>query len=485
MHRINTQQVEKNVALQRAVDAQRRDLQSFAIDNAKMLSAAKAQAQIENRRRATQQQICKTEAEYEERVQREDYERRLRNRTIAQNQDLASELDKQELEQERQAREIQRICEESPELQELEKALKQAYLNKERAVQCQERITQANRERERIQAMEDQMEADRLRAIRADADKIKAKKEQYTEQRVVLQRQIHEREEYLRDMERQKERDREMVDDIVSRINAEDAAEYKKHKEMQEAAARMIKAFEAQRQRELAAAKEAARREEEEIRAYNKAMDDRSMGVEAKKQAKRDEEARIFEKIAEETARKRREEEEFNALRDMLWEEELELKRAQDAKDRQHRQYQMRKDMMDANSRMLVQKEAMRKDELENEARMVALMRRKFAEDEAKERAEEMARKERRSQYMLEVDQQKVEKRNMYDSERAKETAAAEEALRREEYRKNVIREARKRLILEHSMRLKAFLPQKLISNEDEFDAYRQGISQYDDQREY
>ena len=116
--RVSMQHVEKNIALQRVVEQQRRDLTEFASENAKLLSAARAQAQIENRRRATQQQICRTEAEYEERVKRDDYQRRLHNRTLQQNQDLVTELDKQESEHERKAREIQRICDEAPELKE-------------------------------------------------------------------------------------------------------------------------------------------------------------------------------------------------------------------------------------------------------------------------------------------------------------------------------------------------------------------------------
>ena len=43
---------------------------------------------------------------------------------------LATELDKEKSEEERKLREIQRICENSPELRELEQALKVAYLNK-------------------------------------------------------------------------------------------------------------------------------------------------------------------------------------------------------------------------------------------------------------------------------------------------------------------------------------------------------------------
>ena len=46
-----------------------------------------------------------------------------------------------------------------------------------------------------------------------------------------------------------------------------------------------------------------------------------------------------------------------------------------------------------------------------------------------------------------------------YEEEKMSEVAANEEAQRREEYRKMVIQEARKRLIEEHSQKLQGFMP--------------------------
>ena len=49
----------------------------------------------------------------------------------------------------------------------------------------------------------------------------------------------------------------------------------------------------------------------------------------------------------------------------------------------------MKRDMMDANTLMLARKEEVKRRDMETEAMMVAMMRKKFAEDEAKERMEE------------------------------------------------------------------------------------------------
>ena len=481
--RVSAESVEKNIRGQREIESQRHNLEIFAKENANLISSAKAQSKIELQRRLTSQTICRNEQLFEENLKRNQYEQKFKELTISQNQALASEIDKDTADAERKRREIQQICEESPELRELERVLKIAYLNKERASQLEEKINIANREQERIQAIEDQMEYDRLRAIRNESDKDRSKKALFDDQRLVLQRQIEEKQQQLLEARRQIEEEKHMVDDIVARINAEDDAKYRSHKEKQEATARMVKAFEEQRQREVAAARQAAKEEEERILSYNRGVEARNEGVAAKKQAKRDEEDRILAQIVEETERKRKEQEEFNELRDMLWEEELEAKRNNEARDKQHRQHQMRQEMMDANSRMMVTKEEMRRQEAENEARLVEIMRRKFAEDEARERAEEENRRQHKQQHMGAIARQRDERKYMYEREREAEAAQREENAQREAYRLHVIQEARKRLLEEHAAKLSGYVPSKAFGNQDEYDHFQRAAQQQQQQQ--
>lgn len=474
--RITAQAVERNVQMQRMLDVQRHELGLFAAENNKLLADANALSKIDIRRRQAHFQTCRSEQEYEERIREKQKQDRLQNRMALQNQTLATELDREVAEEERRAREIQRICEEAPELRELERALKIAYLNKERAAQYEEKVLLAQREQERIQSIEDQMEYDRQYSLKSEADKQGAKRAMYEDQRLVLQRQMREKQAQLEEARRQTERDREMVDEIVRRINAEDEADMRKRREMQAATAKMVRDYELQRQRELAAAKAKAKAEEDAIADYQRSMAERGAGVAAKKQAKKDEEDRILAKIVEETERKRREEEEFNNLRDMLWEEELEAKRAQDAQNRRDHQARMKREMMEANEQMLAAKVILRKQDAENEARMIALMRKKFAEDEAREKAAEDARRASKEKHMVLIEQQRQQRKSMYDQEKADELAFAQEAARREEYRKKVIQEARKRLIEEHAARLQGFMP-RVFANAEEFDTYQQSVS--------
>ena len=125
--RITNQAVEKNVQFQRALEVQRRELADFANENNKLLSAASAQMKIDIRRRQAQQQACRSEQQYDDAIREQTFQQKMKEKTVKLNQDLASELDRETAEQERKRREIQRICDESPELRELEKAFKIAY----------------------------------------------------------------------------------------------------------------------------------------------------------------------------------------------------------------------------------------------------------------------------------------------------------------------------------------------------------------------
>lgn len=445
--------------MQRVLDVQRAELEMFAAGNNKLLSEANSQAKIAIRRRQADQQAVRSEMEYEQKMQKEQRQTRIDNRVMMQNQALAAELDKEKAEEQRRQREIQRICDEAPELKELEKALKIAYLNKERAAQYEEKVLLSQKEQERIQAIEDQMEYDRQYALKHDADEKGAKAAMYDDQRVVLQKQIRDREELLLEAKRQTERDREMVDNIVKKINEEDAQEMKKRREMQAATAAMVRNYELQHQAEKAAAAAKAKAEEDEINAYNASVAARGAGVAAQKQAKQDEADRILAKIVEETERKRKEDEEFNDLRDMLWAEELEAARARDTQERKDKSTRMRQEMMDANTKMLRAKAELRVKEAEKEARMIGLMKKKFAEDEAKEIEEENLKKQSKAHHMVLIEQQAQQRKAMYDEEKQDELAATEEATRREAYRKQVIQEARKRLLAEHSEKLQGFMP--------------------------
>merc|ERR1712000_17618 len=109
---------------------------------------------------------------------------------------------------------------------------------------------------------------------------------------------------------------------------------------------------------------------------------------------------------------------------------------------------------------------------------MVELMKKKFAEDEERERVEAQRRKEAKMRHMELIEKQRLERRSMYNAEKEAEAAEVAEALEREEYRLRVIREARKRLLEEHAAKLEGYMPTGAFSNKEEYEVFQKVASE-------
>lgn len=115
--------------------------------------------------------------------------------------------------------------------------------------------------------------------------------------------------------------------------------------------------------------------------------------------------------------------------------------------------------------------------EAEQEARLVSLMKAKFAEDEAKERREEEQRRLMKMKHMALIEKQKDERKYLYNKEREEDARLQQEAAEREEYRQRVIREARKRLLEEHASKLRGYLPSKIFESREELEEFQRMYS--------
>ena len=371
--------------------ARRRDekmeaMVTYTEDNQKLAHAAKAEIDIANRRRAAHMGSVQAEERMNAMIEQAEYAARNEERVTEQNKRLAAEFERRRTERERKEREIQRICEESEELRDLERALKTAYMNKERAAQHEERVVSARMEREQQQAIEDAMEVDRQAMQAAEREKERARKTVGLEQKVILHKQMEEREGLLREAAVEAARDKELVDEIVAKLEAEDAVKAAIVEKNKNETRAIIKAYEIQRKQEKLDAKAAYEAEEAEIRAHLDAMAKRNEGVAQRRADKEAAQAAAFASIAEEAEKKRLEEEELNRLRDLLWGEELEAKRKAEEDGRIAARASQKAEMAKANKQMLAAKAEKRAVEMAEEQKLIDLMLKKFAEDESNER---------------------------------------------------------------------------------------------------
>lgn len=466
--RITSSHVDAIMAAARRRDEKMEAMVTYTEDNQKLAHAAKAEIDIANRRRAQHMSAVQAEERVSAMIEHAEYAARNEERLTEQNKLLAAEFERRRTERERKEREIQRICQESEELRDLERHLKTAYMNKERAAQHEERVILNRIEREQQQAIEDAMEVDRQTMQAAEREKEKARKFVGLEQKAILHMQMEEREELLRQAKMEAARDKELVDEIVAKLEAEDsvkAAIIEKNKNETRA---IIKAYEIQRKQEVLDAKAAYEAEEAEIKAHLDAMAKRNEGVAQKRADKEAAQAAAFKQIAEEAEKKRLEEDELARLRNLLWEEELEAKRKAEEDGRIAARANQKVEMARANEQMLASKAAQREIDMAEENRLVNLMLKKFAEDEEKERKAAQRREDNRARYKHEIEEQQQQRLQMYEKEKAAELEGVNYGKEEEEYRKAVVAEARRRLLEEHAKRLHGFLPKGALQSKDE-----------------
>ena len=363
-------------------------------------------------------------------------------------------------------REVQRICEESEDLKNLEQRLKVAYMNKERAAQHEEKQVLQRLDRQREQAIEDQMEYDRQMAENAEYEKNGARRMVGLHQKAALQQQILEREELLREAEEEATRDKAMVDAVITSINDEDQADIMDKTKKREATRRQIKDYEKLRKVQVEVAVVKSAKEEAEIRRYTEAMAKREADIRHKAAEKKKREELAFYSVVQQTENSRKADEELEHLRNMLWEEEVEAARRKADKDRETKRANDKIEMKTANDRTLRLKKESAKVMAAEEERLVGIMLDKFKEDERAERAAEAERGERKQEYISNIGRQREERIRMYETEKAAEMYELDAQKAADEYKARVIAEARRRLLQEHANALEGFLPKNTLATQ-------------------
>jgi len=385
---------------------------------------------------------------------------RSQNRDQEQNKRLAKQLMKKKSEQERAEREIQRICEGSEVLKDLEAKLKTAYMNQDRVTQLEEAALGAEQSAIKDQAISNQMEADRQNAILEMQYQEGMRKQHAVDGRQKLEEQM-EVAHYnrMQDAAHEADEDKDMVNKIIRRIEEEDYNDYMARRSKVEKTKEVIEAYKKQRATEVANAAKAAQDAEDKILAYGQAKGAREATFKAAQDQKKAEEEARFKRIEADMRAKREEEEEFAKLRDMLWEEETEAKLRKQERDKKAAQDQAKIDMMEANDQQKVLKRQLRDEEEAEEEQLKKLMQAKFAEDIRLDEEARQRRMAEREVYKNQIVQQREEKKRSYQLEKDAEEEARRRVAQEEDFYSRVVEAARQRLLQQHAQVVSGFAP--------------------------
>lgn len=182
--------VEQVTALRRAEEKRVSELSRYSIESRWLSNCAQRESKVDQAReanlmarKAAEEQQRKLLIEKQEKRQRELARKEMERH-------IAEEIHRQKTEQDKRERELQRICESSDELKDLERQLKIAYINKERASQHQEALLLRKLENDREQEIEEKMEYDRQQEIHRQVDRENERRQSLIAQKKVLQKQM-------------------------------------------------------------------------------------------------------------------------------------------------------------------------------------------------------------------------------------------------------------------------------------------------------
>jgi len=188
---MTTYRMEKQAACRRAEERRVRELLQYANESDKLSQAAQNEANLASLQQSNL--LARIAAEEAAQRKKEHGAREALKALFLKEQHdiLAQKVSRQNRERDRIEHEIQRICETSEELKELESKLKIAYINKERAAQHQEALLLKTVDAAREQVNEEKMEIDRQHLMAVEAQKEEKRRNDLVKQKAVLQQQMH------------------------------------------------------------------------------------------------------------------------------------------------------------------------------------------------------------------------------------------------------------------------------------------------------
>ena len=429
---------------------------------------------------------------------------------LAQDEALAQELARRNVEKVRHQKNVQRVVEQSEELRDLEAKLKVAYMNKERDVQILESAKLVEQQRTDDARVAEEMEKDRQRGLKAEAYRAYLRTQDGVLMRQELDVQMIEKEERKKLAYEEFLKEKSMVDEVVERILAEDAAE-KHAREAKEAEIRAdIADFVATSEKMKEGRMKIIEAENKEIRAYAQVrfcprairrnsrarnsparnsptapptrpsaspaqmVMQRETELRMQRESEQNKKDAILERLSSDMAKAQREADELENLRNELVVQETEERIIQKEKEKFERTVQQRLDIALANEYQRQLKSIRREEEKKEEDEFRLAMMKKFEEDDRLDELNARKRREKQMEHRREIERLLEKRREAYEAERARglEEKALEE--RHAALRTQIIEEERRRMIANHAKNLGLqHLPRGILENADDLALFK------------
>nr|XP_009679912.1 PREDICTED: meiosis-specific nuclear structural protein 1 [Struthio camelus australis] len=362
----------------------------------------------------------------------------------------------------------QQVRENSLELRELEKKLKSAYMNKERAAQIAEKeaieYEKMKREAEIAQKMKEEYE----RVIKEESSaELRRNKEKIMYQQE-LEKQLEEQERKKQDAYKEFLKEKLMIDEIVRKIYEEDQMEKQLKLEKMRATQTYIEEFKKEQAIWRRRKREEMEEENRKIMEFANMQRQREEDRRAKVRDNEEKKLRLQSMIAQSLEREQQKREELEQVRQELYQEEqAETDRKKEMAEIEKR-IRQRLDLRQTYEEQFALKKIVQQAMQEEEEAFRQEMLAKFAEDDRIEQMNAQKRRMKQLEHRRAVEKliEDRHKQFLADKERELEERQLEE--RRQENIRVIVEEERQKLLKEHASKLLGYLPRGILKDEDD-----------------
>lgn len=462
--------VEQRIQKNRQVEAKNAELRQMLTQHHIIAGHGKSDAHVEELRRKRTEAAERRDLfmDYTYTKGAQDQERKA---YVAQAEDrMADELARRTAEQERIDQNRRRICEGSEELRVLKERLHAAKVNKERAQQLLEIEMRKEKQRRLDMAFDEHMENERLERNELDYKVEIEKMKQREKVKKINQHQIAMKEKQREEAMAEYMKEKQQVQDLVDRINAEDAAEAAMKEQKRRESREMLRRFMIEQAERQEAMEQAEIEENNKIEKFARDKADREERLAQEKGEQEKEKERILRHMLGVQEAKNKEAEELELLRNELHQEEHEHKARERERQKKEKRENDKEDMKKAYAMQMEQQEKKRQEAQAEEDKIRDLLMQKFAEDERIEQMNQQKRRMRIEAHKREASRLMDLRKEAFEKARSDERLFVQQQKDDDAYRHIVIEEERRKLIEEFGIPLKDFLPKGTLQTKDDYD---------------
>ena len=351
------------------------------------------------------------------------------------------------------------IINDSPEIKEVRDAIEHAKLNQILARQMNQnmllRKQKLMKEAEEEELVLQEIENEKKRKKEEE----EKKKLEFLKNREINLQQIRDKKLLQEEAEKEYERDKQLVDDMIKKMQEEELAAMKEEQRKRD----INKLFmqNAFKERDLLKKKQEENDKllDEDIRKYNEQIALREKNLAKKKNDLQQQKDKIFNKLCDEEAKRKAEQDYWDNVRADLHVEQDLLKAKQKQKEEEDKRNKMREDVINSALEQMKFKALKKKEEEELDEKYRQKLLEKYAEDEKLEKEKQEKQRQQLVDIQKEIQKQRELKYLQYQKQKERELYDINKSKEEEDARRYIIEQEKLRLLKENEELLKKYYP--------------------------